>query len=208
MEFKLTNIAGRLFFVVVLFTIDVTNTYCSPLWDSFLQNPTSEHFAALKSTDLSSQQLCNQSNQLTYSQTDKLFQYVSNGNAEALRAAVLISECFDGGNLEDYYRSTGIYFTKHPSNFIRVIYEERVSDNDLQYMVTMLPLSLVDNLEGQRCEINKRMTLLEQIDNPMFAKIKDKLLAYLEQAKVKYPGREQCRNPIRRRQPPYHAHTT
>lgn len=174
--------------VTVLLTAVTVNGYSSSLWDGFLQNPTSNNFNILKSKIIALSQVCDQKTQLTYLQTDKLFSYVTDGNSSAFRAALLISSCFDGGDLEDYDRSVGVYFTKHPNDFLAVVCEERISNENVNDMITMLPLSLVDDFNAQRAEISKRIALLKAIHDPKYQKLINKLRTYLEQSEKLLPA--------------------
>ncbi len=174
------TITSRAVFVIALLAVVSASGHCASVWDSFLQKPTNRAFTVLKSAILSAPQRCGQKTQLTHRQTDTLFAYIQDGSPVAFRAAALMSSCFDGGDLEDYFRSVGVYFTKHPRDFLDVAYKERISDEYLRYMITMLPLSLVDNFDAQHAEISKRILLLKAIHDRRFIKIRDKLLMDLE----------------------------
>jgi len=118
-----------------------------------------------------------------------------NGNQSALRAGLLIYRCLDGGNLEDFYRSVGVFLESHPLAFLRTVTDVETSDRDLRYMVTMLPLMLVDNDDGRIEAVNERIVGVEAVSNPQVVTTKTKVLSFLEaeranleKAKARKPG--------------------
>jgi len=156
--------------------------YCSPLWDSFLRQPASSSYVELKSTFTKAPQLCTIDTQLSERQISQLETYIQEGNRYAFRAAVIYIQCMysNSAGLEDIYRSIGIYFDTHPHDFLEVAIKEPISNNDLKYMVTMLPLALVDNSSARHAAIKHRIALLNAIQDPSLLIAKNKLLIYLK----------------------------
>lgn len=145
-------------------------------WDEFLIKPNDNTFIALENYISNSQQKCswgNPSNSSVISSENRkqLFELISNGNESAFRAGLLVEKCMDGGDLEDFYRSSGLFFEKNPYVFIKTVKDRAVSASSIEYMLTMLPLDSVDNLDRQLFIINNRISLLKKVDEDSFKEI-------------------------------------
>lgn len=91
-----------------------------------------------------------------------LFSAVASGDKCAFQIGLDIADELDGGELEDFYRASGIFFEKNPSFFINYISVSKVSLRHHKYLVTMLPLSYTDNLLGQKRTLEKRLSLVKK----------------------------------------------
>jgi hypothetical protein len=134
--------------------------YCNSVWNDFLQTPKKQEFINLKTTLSGISQQCSVDTLPTEKQIAQLLNLVRNGNQSALYALWLIYGCLDVGDSEDANRSVGIFLEKHPRAFLTFIQENSVSGKVFHYMVVMLPLTLVDNVDGRSSIINKRIAAL------------------------------------------------
>src|SRR5208337_1372602 len=101
-------------------------------------------------------------------------------NPFAFQATLLVSKCWDGGDLEDFYRSAGIFFEKQPLVFLQSGKEMGISDSEIVYMLTMLPLDTVDDIDLQISMIKNRIEKLKNIDDESLNEIKIKGISSLE----------------------------
>jgi hypothetical protein len=127
------------------------NVFCISPWDDFFREPGPNALVTLENSILSSAQSCNWGNPNnrnvlpSENQRLKLFDLICQGNESAFRAALMVIKCWDGGDLEDFYRSSGVFFEKKPYVFSTIVKERKISDSNLKYFLTMLPLHTVDN---------------------------------------------------------------
>ena len=162
--------------------------YCGSSWEAFLDRPNKDVLAALENTIRSSAQRCsfgNPSNQdiaPTTKQNMKLFKLIERGNESAFRAALLVSKCLDGGELEDLYRSTGIFFEGQTLAFLQIVKEKEISESQMKSFLIMLPLDSVDDIDRQILILEKRILLLKRINEGAFQELRNKGLKILEKA--------------------------
>lgn len=161
----------------------------SSLWEEFLKVPDKDALVILENAIGESAQRCDWGNPSNLSvaptkkQAGRLFKLVSEGNESALRAALLMSRCLDGGELEDFYRSTGVFFEAQPRAFLKIIKEKEIPDSQTRYLLTMLPLDMVDDIDRQIRVVENRVLLLNGVDEVSFEEIRKRLLFSLEKAK-------------------------
>lgn len=169
------------------------NAYCGSHWDEFLSQPDKTALIMLEKSIAARAQHCSWGNPNnkdvapTEKQNIKLFELIGKGNESAFRAALLISKCLDGGELEDFYRSAGIFFEKRPYVFLQIIQEKTISDLEIRYLLTMLPLDTVDNISKQIFIIENRIKILKNNNDKSLIKIKEKGLSFLENKKEELP---------------------
>lgn len=153
-----------------------------------MDRPNKDVLAALENTIRSSAQRCsfgNPSNQdiaPTTKQNMKLFKLIERGNESAFRAALLVSKCLDGGELEDLYRSTGIFFEGQTLAFLQIVKEKEISESQMKSFLIMLPLDSVDDIDRQILILEKRILLLKRINEGAFQELRNKGLKILEKA--------------------------
>jgi hypothetical protein len=179
MTSKITRVFVPLLFV--LFSCQMAHS-ASP-WNVFLRNPTAESIRDLKEAIGERTDQCSQIPMPSSKEINQLFRLVQDANDSALRAALLVSNCLGIGDLEDLYRASGSFLEARTTTFLQIASEREIPEGNLRYMVTMLPLSLVDNLPGQVLAVNKRIALLEAVDDGRLIKIRNRVVAYLQVAK-------------------------
>jgi hypothetical protein len=69
--------------------------------------------------------------------------------------------CLDGGNLEDLYRATGMFFDVKPAKFFKHVNSHNIKNETIFNMLSMLPLSLTDNYQAQIDLLSRRVSLLK-----------------------------------------------
>jgi hypothetical protein len=166
-----------------------TNAYCNEHWASFLKQPDKKALVVLKKSIATSAKSCgwgNPSNAAvapTEKQELQLFHLISTGNMSAFQAALLVHKCWDGGDLEDFYRSAGILFDTRPLVFLQTVKEKAIQDSEIVDMLTMLPLDTVDDIGRQISMVENRIKKLKNISDESLSEIKRKGLSSLEKAK-------------------------
>lgn len=180
----------RWIFILILLGGCSPKSYSQTDFDAFLMAPNINSYDALEH-DLSSKiQKCDwgkKENQevVPIEKGQHLFGLVSEGNELAFRIGLIISKCLDGGELSDFYRSAGQYFEMQPEMFLKLVIEEHVSNVNYQYMLIMIPLSTVDDIELQSQVINNRISILNGLSSKSADKEIIQLgLSYLEKEKV------------------------
>ncbi|HAM49260.1 MAG TPA: hypothetical protein DCP92_00650 [Nitrospiraceae bacterium] len=95
----------------------------------------------------------------------------------------MVSKCWDGGDLEDFYRSSGIFFERQPRVFLKIMRERIIPDSELESLFTSLPLYTVDNIDLRISMIEKRIEILKDISDPSLIEINRKGISFLEKAR-------------------------
>lgn len=167
------------FFLFLLGSLSA-NAYCSSRWDQFIQNPTKDSLIVLQKSIENRSQHCRTEVIPDQRQRIQLFEFIGDGNPFAFRAALLMSECLDGGEIEDFYRSSGAFFERHPQIFMRIVKDQGIKDTELNFMLIMLPLDTVDNINLKLSVVENRIAILKTINDKSFIGIKEKGLSFLE----------------------------
>lgn len=84
----------------------------------------------------------------------------------AISTALRSTHCFDGGEIEDLYRALGVAFSREPDLVTRQVLNAGVQAEYVVPMMTMLPLSYVDDPCGSIDELERRRTLILEADMP------------------------------------------
>ena len=167
------------------------NAFCVSPWDDFLREPDTNALVGLEKSVLANAQSCDWGNPNNRNvvpmekQRLKLLDLVRQGNESAFRAALMIMKCWDGGDLEDFYRCGGLFFEKRPYDFLTIAKEKMISDSDLKYFLIMLPLHTVDKSAVRISMLEKRIILLKKINGKSLNELKRKGLFFLEGEKEK-----------------------
>jgi len=179
----------RLILSLVLLGSFSISAHCSSHWDAFLERPDKNALVVLEIAIAPNAQLCswgrpgNRDVAPTEKQDMRLFELIAKGNEPAFRAALLVSRCLDGGELEDFYRSGGMFFEAKPGAFLQIIKEKDISDLQLRDFLIMLPLDTVDHLDRQIHMIENRIALLKAVDESSLQEAKKRGLSFLEREK-------------------------
>ena len=150
--------------ILVFFTLLIlscANVNGEVPWGKILTEPSEDSFIAVKD-QLSKAGKCDgdwYSNAKYSDQLFSLFNMVSEGNNYAFEISLLITDCLDGGNLGDMYRSMGLFFELKPSEFFRILDSRPVSNNNLKNMLVMLPLYTVDDIPQKIDLLDKRLKM-------------------------------------------------
>lgn len=84
----------------------------------------------------------------------------------AISTALRSAQCFDGHELEDIYRALGVAFSREPELVTRKILDAGVRANIIAEIMTMLPLSFVDDPCGSADELELRQALMLKAGMP------------------------------------------
>ena len=159
------------------------NADCEPAWSEFLQHPGNHTFLAVATNAGAAG--CNQEALPDRLQKAKLFKLIQSGNQWGFRAGLFVSGCLDGANAEDFYRSAGLFFQRAPHAFLQIVQDNGASDAELKRMLTMLPLTTVDDFDAQLSMIKKRISILQGIDDVSLSSVKDTALVFLTSEETK-----------------------
>lgn len=168
---------------LVLFAAFSTNVYCASEWDEFLEHTNQGSLLLLEQSIAGAAQPCTPNVAPTQRHRTRLFELIRNGNSLAFSAALLVSECWDGGELEDFYRSAGMFFESEPLLFLKISEEKKIPDTEFRYMLTMLPLDTVDDIERRISILDRRIATLNGVDEESLSAVRSRGLSILEQRK-------------------------
>jgi hypothetical protein len=180
---------NHLILSLLILTFLPVNAYCDSQWDRFLKQQNEDSLLILEKSIAIKAQKCNwgDENNKNVTPTAKqellLFNLIDMGNSYAFQAALLVHRCWDGGDLEDFYRSSGMFFEKRPLLFLQIAKEKAISDSEINYMLTMLPLDTVDNINLNISMVENRINVLKKIDDESLNEIRKKGLSFLETEK-------------------------
>lgn len=162
------------------------NVYSDVDWDEFLKQPDKGSFAEMERNISASAQRCSWGNArnrdvVSIEKGQQLFKLVAKGDEFAFRAGLLVARCFDGGEMEDFYRSAGLFFEAQPSLFFEIAKENKTSESATTSMLTMLPLDTVDNIDLAIHMIENRIAILKLFNEKRFEKIRSAGLKFLQE---------------------------
>lgn len=159
------------------------------LWTTFLSNPDEMQFTALEQAIGTDAAKCrwgdphNRDVVPTEAQQRQLFDLIRAGNVSAFRAGLLMERCWDGGDLEDFYRSTGIFFQVQPRAFLQIVKEKSIPDSTFESLLTSLPLDTVDDIDRMVTVVDARIDLLAMVNEHSLESVKTKGLCFLKEQK-------------------------
>jgi hypothetical protein len=158
----------------------------APQWNEFLLNPGDQTLSILTNGTAADAGECREDLAPNQKQRRQLLALIEKGNQWGFRAALLVSPCWDGSDAEDFYRASGIFFERLPCTFLRILEERRTSDTQLRLMLTMLPLSTVDDFDEKLAMIRKRISILRGINDAALSDLKGKALVFLINEETKF----------------------
>jgi hypothetical protein len=176
-----------LVFLLAFWVCLFENAFCASPWHEFLMSPDKHGFASLGKSIGERASHCNWGNASNKSvaplpeEQTRLFSLMEKGNEWAFRAALMACKCWDGGDLEDFYRSGGIFFEIQPRTFLRAVKEQALPDQELGDLLTMLPLNTVDNVELQISTVRKRIKIMKSINDDTLQETKKRGLSFLKE---------------------------
>ena len=165
------------------------NAYSDMYWDGFLKQPSKDSLVELEDEVSSSAERCSWGDPKNHDVVSveagqQLFRLIAKGNEFAFRAGLLVMRCLDGGELEDFYRSAGLFFEAKPSVFLKIAEEKKVPETAIKSMLTMLPLDTIDNIDRAISVVERRMAMLEAISDSRLDNLKKAGLSFLGDQKV------------------------
>ena len=165
------------------------NAYSDIHWDSFLKQPSKDLLVVLEDEVSSNAERCSWGNPKNHDVVSveagqQLFRLIAKGNEFAFRAGLLVVRCLDGGELEDFHRSAGLFFEARSSVFLKITGERNLPETAIKSMLTMLPLNTVDNIDRAISVVERRMAMLEAISDSRFNNLKKASLPFLGNQKV------------------------
>lgn len=188
-DYDLKKIKKRCLILTLMFLSGFSiNTYSNSPWEAFLQSSDKDGLAILMNSIAASAQRCswgnptNQNVTPTERQNKQLLELISKGNEPTFFAVLLVSRCLDGGDLEDFYRSAGNFFEAKPRVFLQIVKGRGISDSQIKYLLTMLPLD-TDDIDRKVNIVDNRIALLRRIDEGTLEEIKKRGLSFLEKEK-------------------------
>lgn len=150
-------------------------------WAQFLSQPNARNHRALAQA----LQGCNNpecAHQIKPSSqaVNRLLELVQRGDPKAVDLAFLSIRFLDGGDLEDVFRGLGSVTETDPKLFLEQVVRHRVSRGNLESLLTMLPLSTVDNVPKKRRLVERRIRSLAAVKDKPVAHVRDEAIAILE----------------------------
>jgi hypothetical protein len=112
---------------------------------------------------------------------------MASGDQNAFRAASQVLPCLGVGESEDFYRSAGAFLERQPVRFLEIVAGSDALKDRLRYLVTMLPISLVDDLPAQITTIGRRIVALNSVHDASLDMLKHRAVSALqsEQSELK-----------------------
>jgi len=83
--------------------------FCNSIWDDFLLKPNNKNLTQIRTSIVNDSNHCGSEILPTDIQIPKLLKLIEDGNETAFQAGILVSSCLGVGDLEDFYRSAGIF---------------------------------------------------------------------------------------------------
>ncbi len=171
---------------MVLFTVFLSGffdlVHSGSFWDEYLRIPDEKAVAAFEKTVAEAPKPCSPGTLPSNEQRVMLFELISMGNWSAFRAGLAISKCYHASYSEDFCQSAGAFFERKPLEFLRTVREKDIQDKQLKRLLVTLPLDLVADRDDVRISLlNKRIALLNSIDDPSVAEVKEKGLHFLKE---------------------------
>ena len=139
-------------------------------WDDYLLNPNSENGNLLKEHLSQKVTKCDwgyNGNKNIVNEGDfyRLLEIIEAGNDTSLVIGLSIESCLDGGMLEDFYKSSSLFFDVNHIVFIGLINESYLTLGKAIQILQSLPESTVDKWDEQIIILNKRVALLKKATN-------------------------------------------
>lgn len=97
-----------------------------------------------------------------------LFDLIASGNDGAFLIGLSVVRCFDGGDLEDFYRSSGKYLEQSPQRFLARVTERDVTASEVASMAASVPTD--DDIDAALRTVVGRIELLRELDDDGFAR--------------------------------------
>lgn len=151
----------------------------------FLKNPTKETFLNWKEANDATPHQCQQQRGFDNEKRAALFDLIRNGNVYSLQTGMLFFYCWSGGELGDFNRSAGLFFDQYPQEFMRIVHDQKVPEDAIERMISMLPLELVDNINGKVALIERRINILAAFKEPSLQPRAQRLIRVLEENKTR-----------------------
>ncbi|MBK9585826.1 MAG: hypothetical protein KA099_02030 [Alphaproteobacteria bacterium] len=112
---------------------------------------------------------------------EKLYRGLSEGSYQSLIDFVRCRDNHDGGNLADLFIQAGSFIVINPALYIYILEQESVPFDGLENFFVMLSPDLVDDIDGQTREIDKR---LDALKNVRPSAVRDRGIQELEKSKA------------------------
>lgn len=139
-------------------------------WERFLQNPDGGFFIELsQKVDGSQCGWGKQANKEVVPDRVRapLFDLIAGGNENAFLIGLSGLRCFDGGDLEDFYRSAGKFMEQHPQRFLSDVTDRNVPERDVASMASSVPTN--DDPAGALRKVVERIELLSGLTDEKVA---------------------------------------
>lgn len=167
--------------------------FCGSEWDGFLHRPNHKMLRSLERVLPSNAKACDEIEMPGPRHASRLFALIREGNQSAFSVGLSMSKCWDGGELEDFYRSAGTFLELEPQAFLSAARQRKVTESQLQYLLTMLPLELVDDLDAKIGTIDHRIAILKKTRVPSLQSVRKKSLLILQREKQELSSNRQMK---------------
>ncbi len=138
-------------------------------WSSFVAAPDSARLTGLI-RHLDAQVRCSPLYRVPSDAEVPLMQAVARGNAWALRAALLVAPCLDGGLLGDFLKAGGEFFERAPRQFVEFAASAGLAMSLRDAAIASTPESTVDDFPAQAQVLRRRIEILDQLrDSTLFS---------------------------------------
>lgn len=152
--------------------------------DIFLKEPIEKSFLNWQSEFNTTSVRCKQQDRFDNNERDNLFRLIREENLFALKIGLQSYSCWDGGELEDFYRSVGIFFDSNPADFFTMVHMQSIVLVDLRFMVSLLPLEMTDDFDRQIELLDKRINSVKKFGNQSSTETSQSLLNILTESKA------------------------
>lgn len=95
---------------------------------------------------------------------EKLYDALETGSYDALVTFIRCTEFHDGGNLEDLIVLSGLFLLKDPFVYVYILEHEDICEPCLENFFVMRHWDLVDDAEGTRKNILKKIDALKTLE--------------------------------------------
>ena len=135
-------------------------------WDQFLRDPDADSFGELSThVDGSQCDWGKAANEAVAPDRIRgpLFRLIAAGNERAFVIGLSAIRCFDGGDLEDFYESAGLFLEQHPREFLLDVTERHVAQSDVAHMAASVPTN--DDIDAALDKVGNRIAVLRRVDD-------------------------------------------
>lgn len=144
--------------------------------DEFLLLPQPDTYSKVIGAQRALANICDPTIGFDNARRADLFSLIEQGNVYALRIGLFSYACWGGGELGDFYRSTGIFFDGNPELFMESALTQAIPRESLTRMISMPPLELTDNIDAKIQLLDDRIYKLSRLTEPTARQLSTQLI--------------------------------